>query len=262
MTFDSLNLSFLTCECRAMFIILDRSTPFHHWYFTFDFLAFDFQVLTCDPMTFCLMTFGTSIFDQWCWTPWPMTPRSFTWPTFDSTDLSPYRPSTRDLWHYDDNYTIIFDLTDLRLLNLSFLTCDFPAMFIIFDRSTPLHHWYFTFEFLVFDFQVLTCDLMTFCLMTFGTSIFDQWFWTPWPMTPRSFTLPTFDSTDLSPYRPSTRDLWHYDHNYIIIFDVTDLQLFNLSFLTWDFPAMFIILDRSTPLLHWYFTFDFLAFDF
>ena len=157
-----LNLSFLICDFPAMFIILDRSTPLHYWYFTFDFLAFDFQVLTRDPMTSCLMIFGTRIFDRWCWTPWPMTPRSFTWPTFDSTDLSPYRPSTRDLWHYVHNYTMIFELTDLRLFNLSFLTCDFRAMFIILDRSTPLHHWYFTFDFLAFDFQVLTCDLMTF----------------------------------------------------------------------------------------------------
>ena len=254
-------------------------------------LAFDFKVVTCGPMTFCVITFGTSIFDRWCWTPWPMTPRSFTWPTFDSTDLPPYRPSTRDLWHYDLSHhnlwhewpstaqsfifdrwfsshvyyfgpiwplifklwpvtpwpfawwplapasltddggqddlwhqdllphrpstpltfhptdlrpvtfdtttfdTIIFDLNDLRLLNLSSLPCEFRAMFIILDRPTRLHRWYFTFEFLAFHFQVLTCDLMTFCLITFGTSIFDRWCWTPWPMTPRSFTAPTFDST-------------------------------------------------------------------
>ena len=213
-------------------------------------------------MTFSLMTFGTSIFDWWCWTPWPMTPKSFTWTTFDSTDLSLSRPSTRDLWHYDHNYTIIFDLTDLPLLNLSLLNCEFEAMFIIFNRPTSLHHWYFTFDFLAFHFQVLTCDPMTFCLMTFGTSIIDWWCLTPRRMTPRSFTSPTFDSTDLSPYRPATRDLWHYDHNSTIIFDLTDLRILNLSFLTCDFPAMFIILDQSTPLHHWYFTFDFLAFDF
>ena len=213
-------------------------------------------------MTFCLMIFGTSIFDGWCWTPWPMTPSCSTWPTFDSTDLSPYQPSPRDFLHYDHNYTIIFDLTDLRLLNPSFLTCEFRAMFIILDRSMLLHHWDFTFDFLAFDFYFLTCDQMSFCLMTFGTSIFDQWCYTPWPMTPRSFTWPTFDSTDLSPYRPSNRDLWHYDHNYTIIFDLTDLRLFNLSFLICEFRAMFIILDRSTPLHHWYFSFDFVAFDF
>ena len=244
-----LNLSFLTCEFWAMFIILDRSTPFHHWYFAFDFLAFDFQVLTCDPMTFCLMILGTSIFDQWCWTPWPMTRRSLTWPTFDSTDLSPYRLWTRDLWHYDHNCTIIFDLTDHRLLILSFFTCEFWAMFITLDRSTPLHHWCFSFDFLAFDFQLLICDPMRFCLMTFDTSIFDRWCLTPWPMTTRSLTWPRFDSTDLSPYRPSTSDLWHYDHNYTIIFDLTELPLLNLSFLTCEFRAMFIILDRSTPFI-------------
>ena len=213
-------------------------------------------------MTFCLMTLGTSIFDRWCWTPWPITPRSLTWPTFDSTDLSFHRPSKRDLWHYDNNYNIIFDLTDLRLLNLSFLTCEFWAMSIIFDRSTPLRLWYFTFDFLAINFQVLTCDPMTFCLMTFGTSIFDRWCWTAWPMTPKSSIWPTFDFNDLSPYRPSTRDIWHYHHNYTIIFDLTDLRLLNLLFLTCEFRAMFIILDRSTPLHHWYFSFDFLAFDF
>ena len=78
---------------------------------------------------------------------WP-----FALPTFDSTDLFPYGPSTRDLWHYDHNYTIIFDLTDLPLLNLSFLTCDFPAKFIILDQSMRLDHRYFTFDFLAFDF--------------------------------------------------------------------------------------------------------------
>ena len=208
-TFDSLTFHFwpVSFEPCLLFwtdprLFITDISPLTSW-------PFDFQVLTCDPMTFCLMTFGTSIFDRWCWTPWPMTPRSFTWPTFDSTDLSPYRPSTRDLWHYDHNYTIIFDLTNLRLLNLLFLTCEFRAMFIILDRSTPLHHWYFTFDFLAFDFQVLTCDPMIFFLMTFGTSIFDRWCWTPWPMTPRSLTWPTFNSTDLSPYRFSTRDLWN-----------------------------------------------------
>ena len=189
--------------------------------------------------------------------------RSLTWPTFDFTDLSPYRPSTRDLWHYDHNYTIIFDLTNLRLLNLSFLTCEFRAMFIILDRSTPLHHWYFTFDFLAFDFQVLTCDPMTFCLMTLGTSIFDRWCWTPWPMTPRSLTWPTFDLTDLSPYRPfSTRDLWHYDHNYTIIIwpDSTDpstdlnLYIFDLwvsspCLLFWTDPRLFI--TDILPLTSW-----------
>ena len=245
-----LNLSFLICDFWAMFITLDRSTPLHHWYFTFDFLAFDFQVLTCDPLTFCLMTFGTSVLDWWFYTPWPVTPRSLTWPTFNSTDLSCYRPSSRDFWHYYHNYTIIFDVTDLRLLNLSFLTCEFWGIFIIFNWSTPLHHWYFTFDFLAFDFQVLTCDPMTFCLMTFGTSIFDRWCWTPWPMTPRVLAWLNFDSADLLPYRPSTRDLWHYDHNYTIIFDLTNLRLLNLSVLTCDFWGMFIILERSTPLHH------------
>ena len=324
-------------------------------------------------MTFCLMTFCTSIFDRWCWTPWPMTPRFFTSPTFDSTDLSPYRSSTRDLWPYDlwhhnlwpewpstsqpfifalwvsshvyyfgpthassslifhlwitglsfpssdlwphdllfDDLwhqhlwpddgghhdlwhkdlsphrlstpltfhptdlrpvtfdtttfdTIIFDLNDPRLLNLSSLPCDFPAMFIILDRSTPLHHWYFTFAFLAFDFQVLTCDLMTFCLMTFGTSIFHRWWWTPWLMTQRSFTSPTFDSTNLSPYRPSTSDLWHYDHNYTIIFDLSDLRHLNLSFLTCEFHAMLlfwtdprIFITDISPLTSWPLIFKF-----
>ena len=217
---------------------------------------------------------------------WPVTPWPFAWWPLAAAsltddgghhdlwhkDLSPHRLSTPLTFHPTDLRpvtfdtttfdTIIFDLNDPRLLNLSSLPCDFPAMFIILDRSTPLHHWYFTFAFLAFDFQVLTCDLMTFCLMTFGTSIFHRWWWTPWLMTQRSFTSPTFDSTNLSPYRPSTSDLWHYDHNYTIIFDLSDLRHLNLSFLTCEFHAMFIILDRSTHLHHWYFTFDFLAFDF
>ena len=183
-------------------------------------------------MTFCLMTFGTSIFDRWCWTPWPMTLRSLTWSTFDSTDLSPYRPSTRDLWHDDHNYTIIFDLTDLRLLNLSFLTCEFWAMFIILDRFTPFHRKYFTFDFLPCDFQVLTCDPMTFCLMTFGTSIFDRWCWTPWPMTPRSLAWPTFDSL--------TFHFWPLSFEPCLFF-WTDHACFSLIFHLWlpglSFPS-------------------------
>ena len=261
--FRLLNLSFLRCEFRAMFIILDRPTCLHHWYFTFEFLAFHFQVLTCDPMTFCLMAFSSSIFDRWWWTPWLMTQRSFTSPTFDSTHLSPYRPSTRDLWHYDlwhHNLWPEWPSTSQPFI----FACDFPAMFIILDRSTPLHHWYFTFAFLAFDFQVLTCDLMTFCLMTFGTSIFHRWWWTPWLMTQRSFTSPTFDSTNLSPYRPSTSDLWHYDHNYTIIFDLSDLRHLNLSFLTCEFHAMLlfwtdprIFITDISPLTSWPLIFKF-----
>ena len=193
-----LNLSSLPCDFPAMFITLDRPTRFHHWYFTFDFLAFHFQVLTCDPMTFCLMPFGTSIFDRWWWTPWPMTPRSFTSPTFDSTDLPPYLPSTRDLWHYGLSHHNLWNEWPSTPQSFIF-ELDFRAMFIILDRSG------------LNDFKVVTCGPMTFCVITFGTSIFDRWCWTPWPMTPRSFTWPTFDSTDLPPYRPSTRDLWHYD---------------------------------------------------
>ena len=256
-----LNLSFLPSEFRTMFIIFDRSTPFHRGYFTFDSLAFDFQVLTCDPMTFCQITFGTSIFDRWCWTPWPMTPRSFTSPTFDSTDLSPYRPSTRDLWHYDLWHHNLWP--EWPSTSQFFIFALWVSSHVdYFGPIHAFHRWYFTFDSLAFDFQGLTCDPMTFCLINFGTSIFDRWCWTPWPMTPTSFTSSTFDSTDLSPYRPSTRDLWHYDHNSNIIFDLNDLRLLNLSFFTCEFRAMFTILDQSTPLHHWYFTFGFLAFHF
>ena len=209
---------------------------------TFDSLTFHFWpvifqpclLFWTDPRLFItdisLLTSWFFISKFWPVTPWPVA----WWPLAPASltddvghhdlwhqDLSPHRPSTLYTFHPTDLRpvtfdtttfdTIIFDSNHLRLLNLSFLPSEFRTMFIIFDRSTPFHRGYFTFDSLAFDFQVLTCDPMTFCQITFGTSIFDRWCWTPWPMTPRSFTSPTFNSTDLSPYRPSTRDLWHYD---------------------------------------------------